>query len=235
MLSGSIASIETLTSVDGPGIRMVVFLSGCKKRCLYCHNPEMFKMTKPNYKVEDLVKKILRYKNYFTRGGGVTFSGGEPLLQTNFLIEVCKELKKENIHIAIDTAGDFEGNIKELLKYVDLIILDIKHVKKAEYEFLTKSNIKKVEDFIKIINKTNITISLRQVIVPGMHDDINYLKDLKKYIKKVKNVKDISFLPYHKLGIEKYRELNLDYPLEHIEEMDKDKCDKLYQEFLKLK
>ena len=234
-MNGSIASIETLTSVDGPGIRTIVFLSGCRKRCLYCHNPEMFKMTKPNYTVKELVNRILRYKNYFKRGGGVTFSGGEPLIQTNFLIEVCKELKKENIHIAIDTAGDFEGNIHELLKYVDLIILDIKHVKKHEYEFLTKSNIKKVEEFIKIINKTNIPVSLRQVVVPGMHDNIKYLKELKKYIKKIKNKKDMTFLPYHKLGIEKYRELNLDYPLENIEEMDKDKCDKLYQEFLDLK
>ena len=231
---GSVATIETLTSVDGPGIRTIVFLSGCKKRCLYCHNPEMFQSSKPNYKGSDLANKLLRYKNYFTRGGGITFSGGEPLLQTDFLIEVCKILKKENIHIAIDTAGDFTGNIQELLKYVDLIILDIKHIHSKEYEFLTKSKMKKVEEFIHIINQTNIQVSLRQVIIPNFNDNLKYLKSLKEYIKRIKNKTDMTFLPYHKLGSEKYLELNINNPMEEVDEMDKKKCQELYEKFLKL-
>ena len=230
----SVASIETLTSVDGPGLRTLVFMSGCRKRCLYCHNPEMFKLEKPNYKASDLVNKLKRYKNYFKRGGGITFSGGEPLLQTDALIPVLKELKKENIHIAIDTAGDYIGNIKELLEYVDLVILDIKHVEKNKYENLCKVKINKVEEFIKILNKSGVKVSLRQVIVPGIHDNLDYLKKLKKYISKIKNVCDIAFLPFHRLGIEKYIELGINYPLGDTPDMDKEKCKELYEEFLKL-
>lgn len=233
-MKGSIASIETLTAVDGPGIRTIVFLSGCMKRCLYCHNPEMLKMSKPNTKSSDLVNKLLRYKNYFKRGGGVTFSGGEPLLQTDFLIETCKKLKKENIHIAIDTAGDFVGDIEELLKFVDLVILDIKHVKKGDYEFLTKSKMKTVENFINILNNSGVKVQLRQVIIPNFNDNLKYLKNLKKYIRKIKNVEGITFIPYHKLGSEKYLELEIPYPMEKIPEMDKSLCDKLYQDFLNL-
>ena len=233
-MNGSVASIETLTSVDGPGIRTIVFMSGCNKRCLYCHNPEMFKMGKPNYKDTDLVDKILRYKNYFKRGGGVTFSGGEPLLQTDYLIRVCKKLKKEGIHIAIDTAGDYNGNILELLKYVDLIILDIKHTAPKGYLELTNSKMKKINNFIKIINKTKIPVSIRQVIVPNYTDSVDYIKSLKEYLKQINNIKDISFIPYHKLGSEKYIELGIPNPLWDTKAMDKEKCDELYQKFLKL-
>ena len=124
---GSVSSIETMSCVDGPGIRIVIFLNGCKKRCLFCHNPEMFTMKKDNMTELELVNKIKRYKTYFGKKGGVTFSGGEPLLQTNFLIKVLKELKKENINVAIETSGDYLGDIDELLKYTDIIILDIKY------------------------------------------------------------------------------------------------------------
>ena len=224
-MKGSIASIETLTSVDGPGIRTIVFMSGCKKRCLYCHNPEMLNMSKANTKSFDLVNKLLRYKNYFKRGGGVTFSGGEPLLQTDFLIDVC---------IAIDTAGDFVENVEQLLKLVDLVILDIKHIKKKEYEFLTSSKINNVEKFINILNKSGVEVQLRQVIIPNFNDNLKYIKGLKKYIRKIKNVSNITFIPYHKLGQEKYLELGISYKMEKIPEMDKKLCDELYQEFLNL-
>lgn len=233
-MKGSISSIETGSVVDGPGIRTVVFLNGCNKRCLYCHNPEMFKIKEYNYTPLQLKEKLIRYKNYYKNGGGITFSGGEPLLQTDFLIEVCKLLKKENINIIIDTAGDYKGNIYELLKYVDLIILDIKHVLDLDYFNLTKSKLKKQDNFIKILNKSNIKVNIRQVIVPGIHDNINYLKEFKKYIENINNVCDIKFIPYHRLGIEKYKELNLEYPLINIEEMSIDDINNLYNEFLKL-
>lgn len=231
---GSVFSLETLSSVDGPGIRTVVFLAGCHKRCLYCHNPEMFQMTKPTISSSLLASKLIRYKNYFKRGGGITFSGGEPLLQTNFLIEVCKKLKQENISIALDTAGDYIGDLETLLSLVDLVILDIKDVRKEEYFYLTKVSIQKVEEFIHILNKFNLKVSLRQVIIPGFNDTMEYMILLKKYIQKIKNVTDITFIPYHKLGEEKYHDLNLENKMKDIPPMDKEKCEKLYQAFLKL-
>ena len=145
----SVNSIETFGLVDGPGIRTVIFLNGCKLRCLYCHNPEMWKMGSLNYTADELVAKIIRNKPYFKRNhGGVTFSGGEPLLQIDFLIDICKKLKSENIHIAIDTAGVGIGKYEELLSLIDLVILDIKHPNKEEYKKLTGLDISESEKFI---------------------------------------------------------------------------------------
>ena len=164
-LKGSIDSIETLGLVDGPGIRTVVFLNGCKLRCLYCHNPEMWKIKDYNMTVDELVNKILRYKPYYKDNGGVTFSGGEPLLQSDYLLEVCKRLKKEKINIALDTAG--VGNYNEkLLDYIDLIIFDIKAVKSDDYNYITGY---KIDESLKFLNKCqekNIKMWIRQVIVP---------------------------------------------------------------------
>ena len=234
MIKGSVNKIETLGLVDGPGIRTVVFLSGCKLRCKYCHNPEMWKLQNPNYTPEELVKKIIKNKPYFiSSNGGVTFSGGEPLLQSDFLIEVCKLLKKENIHIALDTAGVGNGNYKEILSYVDLILFDIKHITKEGYKNLTGNNIDESLKFIEELNKSGKPVIIRQVIVPGIMDNEEYLKGLKEQIKKIKNIQKIEFLPYHTLGIEKYKELGLTYPLENVPAMDNQKCQELYQKFIK--
>ena len=233
-IMGSVNSIESFGLVDGPGIRTVVFLNGCKLRCLYCHNPEMWVKQDLNYTVEDLVRKVIRNKPYFSNNGGVTFSGGEPLLQSEFLLEVCKELKKENIHLAIDTAG--VGNYtSELFDYIDLVILDIKHVEESGYKYITKRKMDDFNAFLEFLNKSNKKVWLRQVIVPGINDNISYLKKLKSFIRNINNVDKIEFLPYHKMGIEKYEKLNIDYPLKDVDEMDKDKCDKLYREFMNLK
>ena len=154
MIKGSVKKIETFGLVDGPGIRTVIFLTGCKLRCKYCHNPEMWIMQKANYTPEELAKKILRNKPYFKRNnGGVTFSGGEPLLQSEFIIEVCKLLKKEGIHIALDTSGVGNGNYEEILSYIDLVILDIKHVTESGYKELTNHNIDESLRFIEALNK----------------------------------------------------------------------------------
>lgn len=236
MIKGSVSKIETLGLVDGPGIRTVVFLSGCKLRCKYCHNPEMWKKTTPNYTSSELAERIIKNKPYFKRNnGGITFSGGEPLLQSEFLIEVCKLLKKENIHIALDTSGVGNGNYKELLSYIDLILLDIKHTDKNEYRELTGYDIKESDNFIKELNKSNKPVIIRQVILPGLTDNIDYIKTLKQKIKTIKNIQKVEFLPYHTLGITKYQELDLNYPLSNVKPMDKEKCEKLYQEFIKLK
>ena len=232
-MMGSIDSIETFGLVDGPGIRTVIFFSGCRLRCLFCHNPEMFQTKEKNMDVDTLVKKVLRSKPYFKRNqGGVTFSGGEPLLQIDFLIEVCKKLKSEKIHIALDTAGVGIGKYDEILSLVDLVILDIKHTDPLGYEKMTGQKQEEVEKFIISLNKSGKDVWLRQVIVPGLTDQEEYLKSLASYVKKIKNVKKIEFLPFHHLGFEKYEKLGIKNPLKDTPEMDKESCDKLYQKFL---
>ena len=229
---GSINSFESLGLVDGPGIRCVVFLNGCKLRCKYCHNPETWHISKKDTAVNDLIKKIIRYKPYFKNNGGVTFSGGEPLLQPDFLIEICRELKKENIHIALDTAGVGIGKYDEILENVDLVLLDIKHTSKEGFKTLTGGSIDDVEEFIEHLNKSNKKVWIRQVIVPGMMDNDEYISSLIKYLKKIKNIENITFLPFHTLGKEKYEKLHIDYPLKDINDMDKEECEKLYKKFL---
>lgn len=234
MVKGAVSSIETFGLVDGPGIRTVVFLSGCKLRCKYCHNPETWIRGRENYTPEELASKILRNKNYFLRKGGVTFSGGEPLLQSDFIIEVSKILKKDNIHIALDTAGVGNGNYAEVLKYIDLVILDIKHTNKESYLELTGQKIDESLKFIKALNKSGKKVWIRQVIIPGMMDNDEYLNSLVKEVKKIRNVEKIEFLPFHKLAMPKYDAMNIDYPYKNIEAMDKEKCQKLYQKFMNI-
>lgn len=235
-MQGSISSIETFGLVDGPGIRTVVFLNGCNLRCKYCHNPETWKMQALNYTSDEIVKKAIRNKPYFKRNnGGVTFSGGEPLLQYDFLVDTCKKLKQEDIHIAIDTAGIGLGDYKELFKNIDLVLLDIKHITKEGYQDITNMDyIDRFEQFVEELNKTNIEVWIRQVIVPGVNDNKEYVKELSKYIKeKIKNVTRVDFLPYHSMAKEKYDKLNIDYPYKNKIDMDKEDCEKLYKEFEK--
>ena len=234
MILGSVNSIESMGLVDGPGIRTVVFLNGCNLRCKYCHNPEMWYMQKKNISSDDLVKKILRNKPYFKNNGGVTFSGGEPLLQYEFLLDTCKKLKEQGIHIAIDTAGFGLSNYDELFNYVDLVLLDIKHVNKKGYKELVNGDMDKFWEFVNFLNKKNIKIWIRQVILPGIMDNDKYLNDLIKIIKKIKNIEKIEFLPYHNMAISKYEKLNINYPLKDLPEMDKQKCKELELKFLKM-
>lgn len=233
-MNGSVASIETFSVVDGPGIRTVVFFNECHLRCIYCHNPEMWNKGINNISEDELVNKILRNKDYFGENGGVTFSGGEPLLHSKFLINVCKKLKEHDIHIALDTAGVGDNYI-ELLKYIDLIIFDIKHTTIEGYKKITKFLPHNSLEFIDAANKLNKKFWIRQVIVPTIMDNEGYIKSLNDYIKKyfkIENVLKVEFLPYHKLGREKYIKLSIPYSCENIPEMDKDECDKLYNKFM---
>ena len=230
----AVDSIETFGLVDGPGIRTVVFLSGCKLRCKYCHNPEMWVKGKNNYTKEELANKILRNKNYLINGGGVTFSGGEPLLQSKGIIEVAKILKKENIHIALDTAGVGNGDYKEILKWVDLVLLDIKHTTKEGYEALTGRPIEESLKFINYLNESNKEVWIRQVIIPGIMDNDKYINELASTIRKIKNVTRIDFLPYHKLGSEKYIKLGINNPYKDMPEIDIEKCNNLYKKFMNI-
>lgn len=235
MSKGSVDSLETFGLVDGPGIRTVVFLSGCRLRCKYCHNPEMWVKGKENYTPEELARKVLRNKPYFKRNsGGVTFSGGEPLLQSEFVIEVCKLLKKEGVHIALDTAGVGNGDYDEILSYVDLVLFDIKQVTPEGYKDLTGHEIDDSLKFIEAMNKSDVSVWIRQVIVPGLMDNDEYLNGLKETIKKIKNVQKIEFLPYHKLGDEKYQKLGIFNPYQDKEAMDATSCQQLYEKFMRM-
>lgn len=235
-MKASVDSIETFGLVDGPGIRTVVFLNSCNLRCKFCHNPETWTIKEKNYSSEDIVKKVLRSKPYFKDNGGVTFSGGEPLLQYDFLVETCKKLKAENIHIAIDTAGIGQKDCTELFKTIDMILLDIKHITKEGYIDITQ--VDKLEEFINFVNqlnKTNIEVWIRQVIVPGIHDNEDYINKLAKFIKNnIKNVTKIEFLPYHKMGDEKYEKLKIKNPYLDKEAMNKEKCDELHKKFMSI-
>ena len=228
MVKGSVFQIESFGLVDGPGIRTVVFLTGCKLRCLFCHNPEMFKKGVDNYTPEELFNKIIRNKPYFKRNnGGVTFSGGEPLLQSDFVIEACKLLKKENIHIALDTAGVGNGNYEEILSLVDLVIFDIKALDSKNYEYITGHKIDESLKFLDICQKMQKDLWIRQVIVPGINDTKEYILELAKFISKLKNVKKVELLPYHTMALDKYKKLNIDYKLKDTPDMDVTRCKEL--------
>ena len=234
-MQASVNQIETFGLVDGPGIRTVIFLNGCRLRCLYCHNPEMWRMGDANYTTDELVEKVLRNKPYFKRNnGGVTFSGGEPLLQIDFLLDICKKLKEEGIHIALDTAGVGIGKYEEILSLVDLVLLDIKHVNAKGYKEITGTNIDESEKFIKCLNRSNKPVWIRQVIVPGVMDNDNYLHDLASYLQKIKNIEKIEFLPFHHLGFSKYEELKIENPLKDVAEMDTKECEELQEKFMNI-
>lgn len=227
MTKGSIDSFETFSTLDGPGIRTVVFLNGCKLRCLFCHNPEMWNLKEKNFTSEEVVQKILRNKPYFKNGGGVTFSGGEPLLQIDFLIETCKLLKHENIHIALDTAGVGLGNYDEILSLVDLVIFDIKALDDVNYMEMTRNKISESLKFLECCQKHNKKMWIRQVIVPGINDSESYIDALASFIKKLKNIEKIELLPFHTMAFDKYQKLNLDNPLKDKVNMNKEKCNEL--------
>lgn len=219
-------SIESFGTVDGPGIRFVLFLQGCTLRCKYCHNRDTWDMALGEEKtLEEIVEKVNRYKTYMTlSGGGVTVTGGEPLLQVKFLIEFFKKLKEENINTCIDTSGMFNvtEDIKELLKYTDLVLLDIKHIDDEKCKELVGFSNKKELEFARYLSDNGIHMWIRQVLVPGMTDDENDLLKLKDFISSLDTVDRVELLPYHNLGEYKWKELGFKYPLEGIREANDD-------------
>ena len=230
MTKGLVNSIETLGTLDGPGIRFVVFLQGCKLRCLYCHNPETWNINSSEaieISPQELMEKVEKYKNYYGTDGGVTFSGGEPLLQPEFLLECLKLCKAKNINTCLDTAGFGFGDYDEILKYTDLVILDIKAIEEDEYNHITGQKMKKFFEFLEATQKHNKKLWLRQVIVPNINDDKVHIEKLKQFAKTLKNVEKIELLPYKTIGVHKYKTLNLQYRLDGIEELSQEKLDEL--------
>ena len=226
-LLGKVNSIETMGLVDGPGIRIVVFMQGCKLRCLYCHNPETWSCEcDKSMSVDELVERVLRYKNYISKNGGVTFSGGEPLLQSDFIYECLKRLKEENIHTCIDTSGvgfDYE----KLMDLVDLFIVDVKSIDSEEYKYITGRDIDEYNTFMNLIQSKNKKIWLRQVVVPSINDDEKHMEDLAEYANSLNGVEKVELLAYHTMAVDKYLKLNIKYRLEGIESLSSEKLEYL--------
>ena len=219
-LLAKVHSFESFGAVDGPGIRYIIFMQGCHLQCKYCQNRDTWNTTTGTlYSVSDLMKKILKYKNYFiASGGGVTVSGGEPLLQAKFLIDLFKELKKENITIAVDTSGSvvLTDTIKEVISLADLFLLDIKCINDDICKDLTGVSNKRELEFAKYLSDNNKDMWIRQVLVPGITDREDDLIKLKEFLHSLKTVKKVDILPYHDLGKFKWTNLGLQYPLEGV-------------------
>lgn len=212
-------SIESFGTVDGPGIRFVLFLQGCHLKCKYCHNRDTWDMNGGEYKsLDDIFEKIVKYKNYIHPNGGVTITGGEPLLQVKFLIQLFEKLKKENIHTCIDTSGmvALTDDIKYLLSLTDLVLLDIKHINSEKSKDLVGFSNEKELEFARYLSDNNIRMWIRQVIIPGYTDDKEDLLKLKDFISNLKTVDKVELLPYHDLGKYKWKKLGLNYELENV-------------------
>lgn len=230
---GKIHSIETLGALDGPGIRVIVYLQGCPLRCAYCHNPDTWEFSQgEEISVDELVGKILRYKHYFSINGGVTFSGGEPLMQGEFLLECLKKCKENGINTALDTSGVGTGNYAEILEYVDLVILDIKHENSRIYKEITGIEMDKYNEFKEAVIKAKQKVWLKHVVVPNLTDSHEHICGLKNEIFSFNNIEKIELLPYHTMGISKYEQMGIPYPLEGYEEMTQEEVNKLQEKIM---
>lgn len=230
-LVGKIHSFETLGAVDGPGIRFILFMQGCPLRCKFCHNRDTWDCKGGNeYTVNEIYEIILKYKNYFiASNGGVTVSGGEPLLQTNFVTELFKRLKQAGINTALDTSGMFDitDKIKELIDLTDLFLVDIKSINDEICKDLVGHSNKKELEFIKYLDSIGKEIWIRQVIVPGITDIEEDLYKLRDFINSIEHITKVDLLPYHDLGKYKWLELNETYPLENIRTANNDDVERV--------
>lgn len=223
---GNIHSIETCGTVDGPGIRFVVFMQGCPMRCLYCHNPDTWEagINKQQMSADEILKKYDGVKEFCK--GGITVTGGEPLLQIEFITELFRKAHEKGIHTALDTSGILYNpdNIKidELLKYTDLVMLDIKHINNEEHKKLTGHSNKNILEFAQYLSYKNIPVWIRHVVVPGVNDKESYLVRLGEFLTKLHNIKALDVIPYHDMAIPKYEALGIEYPLKGIPPLSKE-------------
>ncbi len=225
-MNGNIHSIETFGTVDGPGIRYVVFTQGCLLRCQFCHNADTWEIgTGKQMSVSEIIDDLKTYLPFIeSSGGGITVSGGEPLLQIPFLIELFKECKKLGIHTTIDSSGGcfshaehFQTNLKELLQYTDLILLDIKHIDRKKHISLTGMANEHILEFAQFLSAHQVPAWIRHVLVPTISNDRDDLKKLGAFIGTLTNVKKVEVLPYHELGVYKWEALGMEYPLKGIQ------------------
>ncbi len=223
--------MESFGTVDGPGVRYVVFVQGCPMRCAYCHNPDTWPMTggtmvEPSYIIEQYERNESFYK-----GGGLTVTGGEPLMQVDFLIDLFTLAKEKNIHTCIDTSGiafkpgntEWIAKLDRLMKLTDLVMLDIKHINPEKHKELTSQPNDGILAFCAYLDEKNVDMWIRHVVVPGITDDDKYLFELGYFIGQFHNLKALDVLPYHTMGIAKYEKLGIDYKLKDVPAMDKNK------------
>lgn len=240
-MKGYIHSIETFGTVDGPGVRYVIFTQGCPMRCKYCHNPDTWKPQVGQQKsVDEILEDYDKYKP-FLRDGGITVTGGEPLMQIDFLIELFEKAYEKDIHTCLDTSGiTFNENSPELLEKFDrlmavtsLVMLDIKHIDPKEHIELTGQKNDHILAFTKYLERKEVPVWIRHVVVPTITDKEEYLYALGYFIGDLKNLKALDVLPYHDMGKVKYEQLNMEYPLKDIPPLDKEDAIKARQIILK--
>ena len=222
---GRIHSVESFGSADGPGIRYIVFLQGCNMRCKYCHNPDTWKFEGGQLlPAQEVLQKAIRYKAYWKNNGGITVSGGEALLQIDFVLELFKLAKEKGISTCLDTSGSaftrqgsFYAKFEELMKVTDVFLLDIKHIDDEKHRNLTGRTNENILDMAKCLSEHGKKIWMRHVLVPQITDDDEYLKQLRAFIDTLKTVERVEVLPYHTLGVFKWENLNIPYELKDIE------------------
>lgn len=220
-MNGYVHSIESFGSVDGPGIRFILFLQGCALRCGYCHNPDSWDMSEgKKHDVQEIIDEVVKYKEFFdTSGGGITVSGGEPLLQMPFVTELFKECKKRGIHTNIDTSGDLrlsdkrKEQLTELLDVTDMMMLDIKLMDSEGHEKLTGKTNEHILELGRFVASTNTPMWIRRVLVPGVTDGEEDLEKTAEYIRSLKVVEKVEVLPYHSMGEYKWEQMGYEYPL----------------------
>ena len=229
-MKGYIHSIESFGTVDGPGLRFVVFFQGCPMRCRYCHNPDTWQPnTGEEMSAEEIMAKFRRNKSFYSTGG-ITVTGGEPLLQIDFLTELFRIAKSEGVHTCIDTSGitynpdngEYMKKLDKLMEYTDLIMLDIKHIDEEKHRALTAHSNKNILEFVKYLDGKKIPLWIRHVVVPTVTDDPVYWEKLGRFMATVSNIKALDVLPYHTMGVKKYHELGIEYPLEGVPSRDKE-------------
>lgn len=229
-MSGRIHSLESFGTVDGPGTRFVVFVQGCPMRCAYCHNPDTWSMTGGTImEASEIIEQYERNKPFYQNGGGLTVTGGEPLMQIDFLIELFTLCKEKGIHTCIDTSGiaykptntEYNTKLDHLMTMTDLVMLDIKHIDPEKHKELTKQPNDGILAFAAYLNEKKVDMWIRHVVVPGITDDEEYLYKLGYFIGQFTNLKALDVLPYHDMAKKKYKELNIDYALKDVKPMDK--------------
>ena len=231
---GYVHSLESFGSADGPGVRYIIFLSGCEMRCQFCHNPDTWeKKAGTPYRPSELIDKAWRYRTYWGTEGGITVSGGEPLLQVDFLLELFTLAKNKGIHTTLDTSGapfsrqePFYSKWKKLMEVTDLVMLDIKHIDEEGHRQLTGQSGENIKEMARELSRLGKPMWIRHVLVPGRTDSEEYLQRLSAFISTLGTVEKVEVLPYHTLGVFKWEQLGLKYPLEGIAPPSREQVEK---------
>lgn len=231
-MKGNIHSIESFGTVDGPGVRLVIFFQGCPMRCAYCHNPDTWSMTGGTPTDASALIDQFERNRFFYKDGGITATGGEPMMQIDFLIELFSLAKEKSIHTCLDTSGiaykkeaspEFLAKIDRLMEVTDLVMLDIKHINPEKHKELTEQPNEGILSFVDYLNKKNIPMWIRHVVVPGITDDDKYLYELGYFIGQFSNLQALDALPYHTMGKVKYENLGMTYKLADVPAMSQSK------------